>query len=687
MFSKKALQLKTPTVRYDTVNMQGGMDEVTPILQLPSGMVRDSLNFECSILGGYSRIQGYERYDGHAKPSNAVFSDIYISSFVNVPAVGDTISCATATAVVLAVGSNYLVVTEVTSAFVLGETIKVGATIIGTYVAPSGTISSYNNAYYVSLAANQARTHISAVPGSGPVRGVFVYGDKVYAFRDNVGATSCLLYVESATGWTQIPFFYEVQFTAGTTAPVEGNTLTQGGVTATIKRVVQQSGDWAGSSVGKFIVTAPAGGNFAAGAATAPGSTMTLSGIQTAITFTAGGLFETQAGNFSGQSNTFRMYGCDGVNRCWEFDGTTLVPIDTGFTPDAPNHITIHKNFLFVAVLASLGYSAPGLPYNWTALAGAGVEAVGDNITDFVELPGAQTTAAMAVWTRSTTFILYGTGQSSWNLVPLNTGCGGLPYTAQNMAHTYVFDDRGVIDMQETLNYGNFDIDTITYRVNNFVANKRTKVIGSSLNRHKSQYRLFCSDGYALYITNLHGQYAWMNIASGAMPVLFPDVVNVITEAKISTGDEVTYFGATNGFVYQLDIGTSFDGQDIQYHLTFGFNPVGNPEILKQFMRADIDTSGNSYFEYDFGYTLGFNQSKYLQPNYATYQNDVSVPVWDAFVWDNFTWDGVNPGPQSCEMKGTADGYAIKIKGSSALFNAFNVNTATISYIPRRGKR
>src|SRR5674476_482235 len=117
----------------------------------------------------------------------------------------------------------------------------------------------------------------------------------------------------------------------------------------------------------------------------------------------------------------------------------------------------------------------------------------------------------MAVWTRNTTFILYGTGQSTWNLVPLNTGCGGLPYTAQNMAHTYVFDDRGVIDMQETLNYGNFDIDTVTYRVNNFVENKRTKVIGSSLNRHKSQYRLFCNDGYALYITNLHGQYAWQN--------------------------------------------------------------------------------------------------------------------------------------------------------------------------------
>ena len=484
-----------------------------------------------------------------------------------------------------------------------------------------------------------------------------------------------------------VPYFYQVYFTAGTNAPAEGTTLTQGGVTATIKRVVLQSGVWAGSAAGKFIITAPAGGNFAAGAATDGATTATLSGVQTAITFTPGGLFETDIGNFSGQVSTERVYGCDGVNKCWEFDGTTLVPIDTGFTPDAPTHISIHKNFLFVAIQASLGFSAPGLPYDWTAIDGAGVIAVGDNITNMLETPGAQTTASMAVWSRKTTFILYGTGQSTWNLVPLNTGCGGLPYTAQNMAHTYVMDDRGVIDMQETLNYGNFDIDTITYRVNNFVATKRTLVVASSLNRHKSQYRIFCSDGYALYITNLHGQYAWQNIASGAMPVLFTNPVNCIIEHKMSNGDEKTFFGSTNGFVYQLDIGSSFDGAAINYHLTFGANSATTPKILKHYHHATLEVASNSYFEINFGYLLGFGVNTILQPNYTNYPNSALSTQWDNFTWDSFTWDGNAPGATDVEMAGTAENYALSIKGASNIFYAFNVNNAIVSYTVRRAKR
>jgi hypothetical protein len=689
MFSKKTLLLKPPVVKTDTIHMQGGMDEVTPILQVAPGMVRDALNFECAILGGYARIEGYERYDGHDSPSSAISSRVYIDSFVNNPVAGDTITGGTsgATGYVLALGVNYVVVTEVTGSFAIGEVITDGALTVGNSILPTAGITSILKATHKALAADRKRTYISAVPGSGPVRGVFLYNDLVYAFRDNAGGTETLLYVESATGWTNVPYSNEVYFTAGTTAPAEGATLTQGGVTATIQRVVLQSGAWAGSAAGKIIIDTPSGGNFAAGSATSDTTTLTLSAAESAITFTIGGIFELVSGNFSGQQDTTRVYGCDGVNRCWEFDGTVMVPIDTGFTPDTPSHIQIHKNFLFVTVLASLGYSAPGLPYDWTAISGAGVEAVGDNITNIIELPGAQTTAAMGVWTRKNTKILYGTGASSWNLVDLNTGCGGLPYTVQNMAHTYTMDDRGVIDMQQTQNYGNFDINTITYRMNNFIASKRSRVVGSCLNRHKSQYRIFCSDGYGLYVTNLYGENAWQNIGSGCMPVLFPNPVYCVTDSKLSNGNEVAFFGSTNGYVYQLDVGSSFDGATIPYLLTFGANSVSSPLIIKDYKSALLGVSGSSYFQFDFGYILGYGASTVLQPNFKTYDNPVSTPVWDSFTWDDFVWDGTSSLPIKCDMKGVSEVYAIKIKGSSALFYTFNIESAIVSFIPRRLKR
>jgi hypothetical protein len=681
-----------PPVLYDTVNMIGGMDEMTPNLILPTGMVRTSLNFEPSILGGYTRIPGYERYDGHGLASTAVYQLVYVSSFINIPSAGQTISGGSsgATGYVLGVGPNYVVTSEQTGSWTLGELISVGATQIGNYAAQSGSITPLLLTTYIGLAADRKRTYASAVPGSGAIRGVFVLNDLVYAFRDNAGGTAEALYVESAAGWVLVPYFSQVSFTAGTTAPADGATLTQGAVTATIKRVCRQSGAWAGSAVGKFIITTPSGGggHFAAGAATATGgTTITLSGVETAITMLPGGKFDIDIGNFSGQSNTIRVYGADGVNKAFEFDGTTLVPIDTGFTPDAPSHVQVHKNYLFVSVSGSLGFSAPGLPFVWNSTENAGVVAVGDNITNMLELPGMQSTAAMGVWCRSTTFILYGTGYSTWNLVPLNTGCGGIPFTAQNMAHTYVADDRGIIDMQATLNYGNFDVDTLTYRINNFYGLRRSKIVAATLNRQKSQYRLFFNDGYAVYVQSTHGEEPWMNTAAGVMPIYFPNPVSIVVEAKISNGDEVIYFGSTNGFVYKMDSGTSFDGLPIPAYLNFGPNTFGSPRILKRFRRASVDATSSSYFEVGFGYKLDYNLNRTMQPNIDNYISNISPLYWDGFTWDSFTWDGITPSPLECDMKGTAINCALSFTSNSAIFNAFTINSSIVHYTPRRGVR
>lgn len=684
-----------PQVQYDTLIMQGGVDQVTPLLMLKNGVLRDALNFEANILGGYSRIAGYERSDGHALPSSSSWTPIYIDILINIPAVGDTITGQTsgATAYVLAVGVNYIIAGAVSGIFQLNEQIKDATLVVGNNVTPYGVaISALQVVQYTALAANLQRLNISGVPGSGPVRGVIIYNDLVYAFRDNAGGTAEALYVQSPTGWTLVPFLYQVAFTAGTTQPAEGATLTKGGVTATIKRVVTTNAlsTWlGGTAAGYLIISAPSGGNFSAGAATATGgTTMTLSGAQAQIALVPGGRYEYMIGNFGGQASTSRVYGCDGINNAFEFDGTIYVPILTGSTPDTPQHISVHKNFLMIGINASELFCAPGLPYDYSATDGAGVLAVGDNITNQLELPGAQTTAAMALTTQSTMFVLYGTGASTWNLVPLNVGSGALPYTGQNMEHTYFMDVRGVLDLQETLNYGNFNVNTITYPVNNLIQQERTKVVGSALNKIKSQYRIFFSDGYGIYITNVHGQYQWMNVTSYNMPVYFPNPVTCIASALLATGEEVTYFGSSNGMVYKLDSGTSFDGATISAYLTFAADQVGSPRILKRFRHAQLELQSNSYMQLGFGYTLGFNSTLILQPNITNYANFFSEPYWDKFVWDNFTWDGTTNNPSTeIEMNGTAENFAFVLTSNSDLYSQFSVNSALVHYTPRRGKR
>jgi hypothetical protein len=47
----------------------GGLDQVTSAINIEPGKLIAVSNYEQSILGGYTRIQGFERYDGDGLPS------------------------------------------------------------------------------------------------------------------------------------------------------------------------------------------------------------------------------------------------------------------------------------------------------------------------------------------------------------------------------------------------------------------------------------------------------------------------------------------------------------------------------------------------------------------------------------------------------------------------------------------
>lgn len=483
-----------PAVKYDSISLSGGLDQITPTLSLAPGAAKDAMNFECSVTGGYSRIVGYERFDGRPAPSAATFSNIFFGLFANTPTIGSTLVGVTsgATGTVIGVGSDHVAVTSVTGTFQIGETATFSGYTAGT-VKDSGIVSIKQSAQYLAAAADVQRTAISAVPGTGSVLGVAVFNGDVYAWRNNAGGTAAVMHKATAGGWSAVSLGYEVAFSNANTSVGEGDTLTQGGVTATIKRVVVESGTLlSGTNTGRLIISAPSGGNFTAAAATSTGGgSLTLSGAQTAITLLPGGRFETQQGNFTGSASTRRLYGCDGVNRAFEFDGTVFVPLRTGASPDTPKHLAIHRNHLFVSQYSSVMHSAIGDPYNWTVTAGAGEIAVGDEITGMLNQAGSQNSDAMSIYGRSNTFILYGTSASSWSLTMYNRGVGGVHYTAQNLSQSYVLDDRGVMTLTTSLNYGNFDAATLSANIRPFILANQGKATSSSVSREKSQYRVF----------------------------------------------------------------------------------------------------------------------------------------------------------------------------------------------------
>lgn len=679
--------MQMPRVQYDLIRLQGGLDQVTPTLSLAPGVARRAANFECSITGGYTRIAGYERFDGRAKPSDAKYNLLACTLTAEV-AVGTVIMGAAsgASGVVIGVDVGYLIITREIGALLAGEGIVANSQPVGQIDQVLGVASDgLKDATYLAMAADYYRNFIGPVPGSGPVRGVAMFAGALFAWRDNAAGNALVMYRSSTSGWTQVSLGYELGFNGGLLEIRDGVTVVgaTSGATGVVGRVAYETGDWAAHTAEGRLILNSRTGVFAAG------ENLKVDGVVCAvctspaqqITLQPGGRVESVVANFGGGVASYRLYGCDSKNRAFEFDGTTYAPIRTGMAVDAPEHIAFHKQHLFLTFGASLQFSGLGFPHQWTPLMGAGELAMNGPITNLLQLPGDQSSGALAVYTRSDTSVLYGTSSVDFKLVAFNTGTGAFAYTAQNIDQAYVLDDRGIMSLGTSLNFGNFVPASLTMTLRPYILLRRQLATASTVNREKGQYRIFFSDANALYMTVLNGRVL------GTMPIQFLNPVLVCTEGENAQGDALSFFGSDNGYVYQMDAGTSFDGLGIPANLSLVYNSVKSPRILKRFRKASVELTGDSYAQIGFGYDLAYRTTALSQSGDLGYESDLRSSFWDSMTWDNFVWDGSEVSPTEVELEGTGENMAIRISSVSAIIKPFTVNNIIVHYSMRRGLR
>ncbi len=579
-----------------------------------------------------------------------------------------------------------LVITKITGTFSAG-TIKVGGVSVGTCTGAqtvNGASTAKLRAQYTNLAADVYRALITAVPGSGRVLGVWMYNNIVYAFRNAADGLSAVMHKSSASGWQTVSLGRELSFTSGGTFNISvGDTITgeTSGATAIITGITIESGTLAASTAAGRIIFASQTGTF--GTETikvgANLNVANISGNSTAITFAApNGRFSF--GNFNFGSGT-KMYGADGKNRGFEFDGTTFVPIVTGMVPDTPLFVREHKNHLFYSFIGSAQHSGIGAPYIWTIISGAAELAMGDTIAGFQVQAGGESGAAMTIFTRNRIKTLYGSSAADWNLVGYREEAGAFPYTIQQIGGTLMLDDRGITSLVATQEYGNFADATLTKRIQSWINQRRSISVDSCLARDKNQYRLFFSDGSALYTTMDNGKPV------GMLPVLLPNVPTCVSSLENNSGDELIFFGSDDGFVYQMDVGTSFDGADIDFYMDFAYNNIGSPRVLKTFKNGVLEVSGNGYSEFSYSYRLSYGSTEVEQPSAQLAASSLTTGSWDTGSWDQFVWDGLSLLPSYFPMQGEGENISISILGASDFCAPLRFSGAQLSYIMRRALR
>ncbi len=681
----KVSDVRIPATQTSAYILKGGLDQQTPAMAVDAGKVIDAQNYAPDIAGGYRRIDGYERFDGRAAPSGASYWVLSAALTTSIAA-GATVTGATtlATARVLGVFGTTIVLCRIAGTFIPAEQLKVGVDVVG--VSASGAqinaaAEPSDDADYRLLAANDLRADILAVPGSGPIRGVYVYNDTVYAFRDNAGATAGLVYKQSAGGWTAVALGTEIQFTNAIGEIFDEDTIigNTSGATAVVSRALLRTGTWAAAGEGTLVIVVTSG-SFVSGELLTVGAATkaTTATNVTPIARLPGGRLEAVTANFSGSLGTRRMYGADGVNFAFEFDGTVYAPIRTGMPIDAPDHITEHRAYLFLSFGASVQYSGVNDPYAWTAILGAGEIALGSDVEGFQQLTGSTAGAALAVFTVGKLNVLYGTpGTADFQNVPSGFDLGFAAYTCQPVgSEVWGLTARGIHNLTTTRDYGDFSFAAISFLIQPLLSSKIGKSLSSYTDKARAHYKLFFSDGTGV-VLGLTG-----NKPNGAMPLNYGRPVRCVHSTTLSTGQEVCYFGSDDGFIYRDNIGTSFDGAPVPAWCRPVFNNLQSPQVRKQFRFGVFQVKTEGFAQLQISDALGYGT-----PQVAP--SDVNPVPLDAMssTWNQFMWAGQALETPRVTLSGSETNISFLLYSNRAQDKPTTLQGVILGYTPRRLQR
>lgn len=615
-----------------TVLLKGGLNLITPAISIPPGQVSAAINYEPDVLG-YSRITGFERFDGHPRPSDSTLE--------------------------------------------------------------------------ADIAA--ARALISEVPGSGPVRGVWVYAGHIYAFRDSVSGEG-KMYRDSDAGWVEITFGYELAFTTGTAEFIEGEILTGGtsGATATIERVILTAGAWSGTASG-FLVLSDIVGTFTAETITSTSGSATGTTIEQ-LTLQPGGIYDFTNHNFYGAAKTPRMYFCNGEGFAYEWDGEVLAKIRTGTDAgiledalslierdgdtiisrsgdsiimraqyDRPLWITNYKNHLFLGYRSgSLIFSSIGLPLQYLAVTGAGEISIGEEITGLLS----SASTSLVVFCRNRMDYITGNSSSDFVVQPISDSAGAVPRSAQMLDAPIYLDDGGLRNLGTTAAFGDWRAGTISQMVEPLMKAKRDASVGVAASmrvKGKDQYRLYWDDGtgVTLFMGRKEPEILPFNI-----PI---DVFCCCTgEVSEGRGDRL-FAGAEDGFVYELDRGTSFDGETIQAYLRLPFNSVGSAYQDKRWHKASFEISTPD--EITVGMAFDIDYARGLGGSQVNSTVESGAPIVTTDLYADIDWTDAVQGSLESHIDGIGRNIAATIISEASDKRAHTLSSVTFNFSYRALKR
>ncbi len=668
--------------QYDAFSLVGGVDENTPHIQRSPGTLYQALNYEPDPDGGYRYMQGYERYDGKASPSEIfVFSIDVNELFPTAPALGATVTGDTsgATGTFITQENNMVFISLITGTFQVNETLN--GTSVTVQSDPLNALSAVEldrAAEITSIAREHQRSLILEVPGSGPVRVAFELEGVVYAIRDNSDATAAVIYKDSPTGWQAIDTSanFLLRYDNGQLSaadPLSINETVTGAISGAAGIVVGVGNESTDRTAG-YVALKTVTGTFSDGEQLNVGGThrADVDGTQQAISLNAGGSYSVVSYNFFGFTSTNSLYFTNGTQNGFQFDGEALAPIQTPTERGNPIDVVVHHNHLVFAFDAGIVItSVVNEPLHFRGDLGSVEFAFGSDVTSFITAP-----LALVVSTLNNVQAIYGQGIDTWTQSIISSKTVGAANSGQYLLEPIVMDRSGLIALSKVETFGNFQDAIVSDNIRNTAGRIFENITGSLINKTRNHYYVFTSTGDNILA----------GFSNNTFLGYFPFNLGRVVLFSSSNEERLFFTDTVGGFVYEWQKGTSHDGAAREAYIQTSYAFQASPQRKKRYRRATI--SLRSFVRVSLNVSFSFSKGSAL-----TRESEFASSVlggggrWELDNWNEIFWDGQDVPEIISDIDGVGTDISMFIYSNTADLFSFVIEDIVLEYSARAIKR
>lgn len=339
-----------------------------------------------------------------------------------------------------------------------------------------------------------------------------------------------------------------------------------------------------------------------------------------------------------------------------------------------------HKNRLFFAKDSFLTFTVQYDELDYTPGNGAGVINIGSDITGMITFRD-----QLIIFCQDQIKRLVGSSLSDFELLDITERTGALSHdTIQEVGGDVLYlGPDGIRYLSATEKVEDFSLQRASEAIQKDVTElfENTVNYSSLVIRRKAQYRIFKYEEETS-AENTKGLLGTRFLDQQPSGISWGEVNGIkcfVSSSKQFGSNEVIIFANETDYVYQLEVGYSFDGVNIPCVFITPSMPINDPQVRKTFYKHSIYLKAMGALNLNARLILDYSQNP-IQPDAFLITQDLSsVSVYDESLYDSGIYSSVLKTLFKSQVVGSGFTVALAYSESSTS-PSFSLDTAILEY-------